>query len=89
MNNRRFVSLLVAGLALPGVLVGAAEREGIRPLGKDGQPLNLNFETGTLKDWTASGKAFEGQPIKGDTVAPRRADMKCDHEGQYWMGTYE
>src|SRR3954467_6247882 len=25
---------------------------GSLPIGKDGKPLNLDFETGTLKDWT-------------------------------------
>ena len=28
----------------------------IRPLGADGQPLNLGFESGTLKDWTATDR---------------------------------
>src|SRR5207237_211327 len=46
-------------------------------------------ETGTLKDWVATGDAFDKQPIKGDTVAPRRSDMKSDHRGQYWIGTFE
>src|SRR5262249_46925931 len=63
--------------------------EGTLPLGDDGKPLNLDFETGTLKDWTATGDAFAGQPIKGDTVAPRRGDMKSRHQGNYWIGTYE
>ncbi|MBL8869943.1 MAG: VCBS repeat-containing protein, partial [Planctomycetaceae bacterium] len=30
------------------------------PLSADGKPLNLDFETGTLQDWTATGNAFEG-----------------------------
>jgi hypothetical protein len=76
-------------MTLPLAQSFAAERVGIRPLGKDGKPLNLNFEDGTLKDWTATGKAFEGLPIKGDTVAQRRADMKSQHEGNYWIGTFE
>jgi putative membrane-bound dehydrogenase-like protein len=63
--------------------------EGVLPLGADGKPLNLDFETGTLKDWTAEGDAFKGQPIKGDTVAPRRGDMKSEHQGNYWIGGYE
>jgi putative membrane-bound dehydrogenase-like protein len=63
--------------------------EGILPLGADGKSLNLDFETGTLKDWKADGEAFAGQPIKGDTVAPRRGDMKSQHQGTYWIGTYE
>jgi putative membrane-bound dehydrogenase-like protein len=67
----------------------AQARDGIVPAGKDGLPLNLGFETGTLKDWTANGKAFEGQPIKGDTVSRRRSDRKSDHDGEYWVGSFE
>ncbi|MBO0697061.1 MAG: DUF1080 domain-containing protein [Zavarzinella sp.] len=66
-----------------------AADEGVLPVGKDGQPLNLDFETGTLKDWTAEGDAFKDQPVKGDTVHPRRGDMHSRHQGQYWIGTYE
>ena len=62
---------------------------GILPVGADGKPLNLDFETGTLKDWTAEGNAFENQPVEGDRVAARRPDMKSDHQGRYWVGTYE
>jgi putative membrane-bound dehydrogenase-like protein len=61
----------------------------VLPLGADGKPLNLDFETGTLKDWTATGDAFAGQPVKGDTVHPRRSDMHSRHQGNYWIGTYE
>src|SRR6516225_11943872 len=63
--------------------------EGVLPVGADGKPLNLDFETGNLKDWKAEGTAFKGQPVKGDTVAPRRSDMKSQHQGQYWIGTFE
>src|SRR5262249_54669813 len=63
--------------------------EGILPVGADGKPLNLDFETGTLKDWTAEGEAFAGQPTKGDTVFPRRNDMRSQHQGNYWIGGYE
>src|SRR5438552_1480149 len=80
-------------LATLGVLlvlaVATRADDGIRPVGADGQPLNLDFETGTLKDWKPEGDAFAGQPIKGDTVHPRRTDMKSEHQGQYWIGTYE
>src|SRR5438477_1106807 len=62
---------------------------GLLPLGADGKPLNLDFETGTLKDWTAEGAAFRDQPIKGDTVNPRRGDMRSRHQGQFWIGGYE
>jgi len=66
-----------------------AEPKGMLPAGADGKPLNLDFETGDLRDWTPSGEAFEGQPIKGDNVAARRGDMKSQHTGNFWVGTYE
>jgi putative membrane-bound dehydrogenase-like protein len=62
---------------------------GVLPVGPDGRPLNLDFETGTLQDWTAEGDAFTGQPVQGDTVSPRRGDMKSEHQGRFWIGTYE
>src|SRR6266404_1134037 len=83
MNKSLFVILTLAPCLF------AADPIGIKPTGADGKPLNLDFEDGTLKDWTASGDAFEKQPIKGDTVAPRRGDMKSEHQGQYWIGTHE
>src|SRR5947207_6180909 len=73
------------------LLLGAPQdpNDGIAPLGADGKPLNLDFEDGTLRDWSATGTAFDGQPVKGDTVAKRRGDMKSDHKGDYWIGTFE
>jgi len=52
-------------------------------------PVNVDLEAGTLRDWTAEGAAFERQPVRGDTVFPRRNDMRSDHAGEYWIGTYE
>ncbi|MCI0464186.1 MAG: DUF1080 domain-containing protein [Gemmataceae bacterium] len=66
-----------------------ADNIGVLPVGADGKPLNLDFESGELSHWSAEGEAFRGQPIKGDTVHPRRADMKSEHAGTYWIGTYE
>ena len=62
---------------------------GSLPLGSDGQPLNLDFERGTLDGWIASGDAFAGQPVRGDTVAARRGDQQSQHQGEYWIGTFE
>src|SRR5262249_20649664 len=73
----------------PEKLPGAGQARGITPPDAQGKPLNLDFETGTLKDWTAEGDAFAGQPVEGDTVAARRPDMKSRHEGRYWIGGYE
>src|SRR6059058_5806414 len=92
MHRRVLLVCLLGGLAL--FAIGADTKpaepaEGVLPVGADGKPLNLDFETGTLKDWTAEGDAFKDQPIKGDTVAPRRGDMKSQHQGNYWIGGYE
>jgi putative membrane-bound dehydrogenase-like protein len=62
---------------------------GATPVDARGRPLNLDFETGTLADWTTSGTAFDGQPIEGDTVNRRRGDMRSGHAGRYWVGTFE
>ena len=59
------------------------------PVDPAGRPLNLGFETGDLSGWTATGDAFQHQPIEGDTVAPRRGDMRSMHDGTHWIGTYE
>src|SRR5947209_5558432 len=86
------VALLVLGRVVHwshGAGSPADANRPIRPLGADGKPLNLDFESGTLKDWTATGDAFDGQPIKGDAVFPRRGDMHSDHQGQYWIGGFE
>ena len=80
------VALLAPAQPAPGP---KANDVGVLPIGADGKPLNLDFETGDLKDWTADGMAFKGQPVKGDTVKPRRADMQSRHQGQFWIGGYE
>ena len=46
-----------------------------------GKVLNLDFEKGTLEDWTAEGNAWEGQPIKGDAVKPHRDGNAADEGG--------
>lgn len=84
----RLVRILAVVLVVSAVPALRAQ-EGVLPVGKDGKPLNLDFETGTLKDWTAEGDAFLDQPIKGDTVFARRKDMKSQHQGNYWIGGFE
>lgn len=82
--NSLLLSLVLVAPAQP-----PANDPGVLPVGADGKPLNLDFETGTLKDWTLAGDAFKGQPIKGDTVKARRGDMQSRHQGQFWIGGYE
>lgn len=68
---------------------GTTSLGGVVPTDAEGRPLNLGFESGTLDDWTAEGDAFADQPIEGDTVAARRSDMASNHEGRFWVGTFE
>src|SRR5262245_4932199 len=83
VGTATLVVALFSSLAMP------AAPEGTLPNDKDGRPLNFDFEAGSLRDWTAMGAAFEKQPIKGDTVFSRRNDMRSEHQGDFWIGTYE
>lgn len=61
----------------------------IRPTDATGQELNLDFEDGSLRNWTSTGTAFDGMPAKGDAVYRRRNDMRSGHQGEHWVGSYE
>lgn len=55
----------------------------------EGKRLNVDFELGNLNDWISDGEAFQSQPAKGDMVHARRTDMRSNHQGQFWVGTFE
>lgn len=76
---------LIFTIASPGL----AADPGTLPTDSTGRPLNLDFEAGTLKDWKANGEAFANALVEGDAVAKRRSDMKSDHQGKFWVGSYE
>lgn len=80
--------------AVPGYMLGIdmvqlGKGAGQLPRDATGKSLNFDFEKGTLEDWVVDGKAFEGQPVQGDAVAARRPDMRSEHQGKYWVGSYE
>jgi hypothetical protein len=50
---------------------------------------NSDFEAGDLTNWTLSGDAFDFQPTKGDNPTARRRGQPSNHQGDYWIGTYE
>ena len=54
---------------------------------KDGEPLNLNFETGTLKDWTATGDAFTNPLFSQDPSPVHEKDMNIGFEGKYFLSS--
>jgi putative membrane-bound dehydrogenase-like protein len=82
------LALFISFTALLGQAI-AADSPGTKPTGKDGYVLNLDFETGDLRDWTATGNAFAGQPVKGDLPKARRGDMSSQHTGDFWIGGFE
>jgi putative membrane-bound dehydrogenase-like protein len=89
--SKLVVPLLLAS-TLPATTRGddpPREVGGQLPTDANGRPLNLDFEAGSLKDWRAEGTAFQGQPVEGDTVHPRRSDMRSDHQGKFWVGSFE
>ncbi|NBR87279.1 MAG: dehydrogenase [Proteobacteria bacterium] len=64
---------------------------GALPVGADGKPLNTDFETGDLRDWTATGDVAKGQPTKGPIDQNRKfgAGKVANHIGDWWFGGYE
>jgi putative membrane-bound dehydrogenase-like protein len=63
--------------------------DGYQAKDASGRVINLDFEAGDARDWTAVGSAFDKQPIWGDTVHPRRNDSVSGHRGNWWVGTFE
>ncbi|HEV7347671.1 PVC-type heme-binding CxxCH protein [Telluribacter sp.] len=54
---------------------------------KNEQPLNLDFESGTLKDWTATGDAFAKPLISQDPSPVHEKDMKIGFEGKQFLSS--
>lgn len=55
---------------------------------RNGQALNLNFETGTLKDWTATGDAFANPIFAQDDPSPiHEKDMHIGFDGKYFLSS--
>lgn len=54
---------------------------------KNGLPLNLNFETGTLKDWTATGDAFANPIFAEDPSPVHEKEMHIGFDGKYFLSS--
>ncbi|MDR7130884.1 putative membrane-bound dehydrogenase-like protein [Algoriphagus sp. 4150] len=54
---------------------------------KDGKPLNLNFETGTLQDWTASGDAFANPIFNSDPSPVHSKEDKINFTGENFLSS--
>ncbi|QEF98304.1 hypothetical protein Mal15_23560 [Stieleria maiorica] len=62
---------------------------GILPRDGDANDLDLGFESGDLNNWTATGDAFNGQPVKEDTIGQRWSGQSSGKHGDYFIGGYE
>jgi hypothetical protein len=68
------------------VLVGCGTRKEV----KDGTELfTHDFEEGDLRGWMITGDAFKFQPTLGDNPYIRHRGQPSQHQGKYWIGTYE
>ncbi|MEB2784280.1 PVC-type heme-binding CxxCH protein [Algoriphagus persicinus] len=54
---------------------------------KNGKPLNLNFETGTLQDWTASGDAFASAIFSSDPSPVHSEEDRINFEGKNFLSS--
>ncbi|MCM4151135.1 dehydrogenase [Arenibacter sp. N53] len=52
---------------------------------KKGKPLNLGFETGSLKDWTATGDAFKSPLYDQDPSPVHDANALISFDGDYFL----
>lgn len=59
---------------------------GALPL-KNGRPLNLNFESGTLKDWTAEGDAFQKGLISQTPSPVHEKGAAINKEGKFFVSS--
>ena len=81
-------ALLLAALSFTTMAHAA---DAIPATSADGRVLNLGFEDGTLRDWTATGEAFAMQPVKGeiDQARPFGKGKTANRTGEFWIGGYE
>ncbi len=74
----------LAGLAVAGsMLFAAALCQG------QTDAFTGDFEEGNLRGWEAAGTAFRYQPTRGDNPTARNRGQPSNHQGRYWIGTYE
>lgn len=73
-------------VVVSGPIVKQTVATGFLPA-KNGKPLNLNFETGTLKDWTAKGDAFANPLVSTDPSPLHEKDMSIGREGKYFISS--
>ncbi|MBX3254613.1 MAG: hypothetical protein KF862_10775 [Chitinophagaceae bacterium] len=64
----------------------AAPDEGVSPR-KNGRPLNLGFERGSLQDWKASGDAFGAKSVAFDAAPLYPDSIQLNQDGDYYVSS--
>ena len=54
-----------------------------------GGEFTVDFETGDLRGWEKSGNAFDHQPTFNDNPIARGRAEPSNHQGSWWIGTFE
>jgi putative membrane-bound dehydrogenase-like protein len=65
------------------------QEQGDLPRNASGKELNLDFETGDLTGWKATGDAFNKQPVQQDTIGQRWRGQSSNKHGKFFIGGYE
>ncbi|MBX3238292.1 MAG: hypothetical protein KIT80_05865 [Chitinophagaceae bacterium] len=60
--------------------------DGVSPR-KNGRPLNLGFERGSLQDWKASGEAFGAKSVSFDPAPMYPDSMTLEQDGDYYVSS--
>lgn len=71
---------VVKGAVVEKAIVGVLPK-------KNGTVLNLNFETGSLQDWTATGDAFINPLINQDPSPVHDDEARISFEGSYFLSS--
>ncbi len=77
---------MVGKLIVTSVNEVSTNLKGILPM-KNGKTVNLNLETGTLQDWTATGDAFVNPIFNTDPSPVHEKDMNIGFEGKYFLSS--
>lgn len=64
---------------------GEVVAEGVLPQ-RNGEPIDLDFEETSLKEWTATGEAFSGQPVS-DVSSVYGKDANINASGQHFISS--
>ncbi len=77
---------MVGSLEVVAGVISDVTVAGVMPI-KNGKPLNLNFESGTLADWTATGDAFAAPLFAQDPSPVHEKDMRIGFGGKHFLSS--